>query len=192
MTGFTKLLLLSLMMVAGAGAGFAQVQAPNPDAADGLPDVILEEPIMVMENDTGDFDNFMRSDNPSPTDPFIPNQAVLDILEEDGKAALKASLIAAFEYRTNGFEHRTRVFNYQYQTSKVIFGMVILIVAMGMYFSWMQFRQNPQGDGADSSIELGTTGIKVTSPVLGVIILALSLGFFYLYLVHVYPIFDTF
>jgi hypothetical protein len=32
----------------------------------------------------------------------------------------------------------------------------------------------------------------VSSNVLGVIILALSLAFFYLYLVHVFPISDTF
>jgi len=37
-------------------------------------------------------------------------------------------------------------------------------------------------------LELGQTGLKVSSPVLGVIILVISLAFFYLYLVYVYPI----
>jgi hypothetical protein len=47
------------------------------------------------------------------------------------------------------------------------------------------------GDGgASTSTTLGidATGVKVTSPVLGVIILVLSMGFFYLYLKTVYPI----
>jgi hypothetical protein len=43
-----------------------------------------------------------------------------------------------------------------------------------------------------TSLELSTTGLKVSSPVLGVVILALSLGFFYLYLVYAYPIQEGF
>jgi hypothetical protein len=39
-----------------------------------------------------------------------------------------------------------------------------------------------------TDIEFSGKGIKVSSPVLGVVILAISLGFFYLYLRHVYPI----
>jgi hypothetical protein len=37
-------------------------------------------------------------------------------------------------------------------------------------------------------LDLSTAGLKVSSPVLGVIILVISLAFFYLYLVYVYPI----
>ncbi|APR79628.1 Hypothetical protein A7982_04975 [Minicystis rosea] len=39
-----------------------------------------------------------------------------------------------------------------------------------------------------SQVELGLSGLKVSSPVLGVLILTLSLGFFYLYLRYVYPV----
>ena len=42
--------------------------------------------------------------------------------------------------------------------------------------------------GLDTSLEASAQGIKVSSPVLGVIILSLSLLFFYLYLSFVYPI----
>ncbi len=41
-------------------------------------------------------------------------------------------------------------------------------------------------------LKAGTGGIEVSSPVLGVIILSLSLLFFYLYLKFVYPIHETF
>jgi hypothetical protein len=37
-------------------------------------------------------------------------------------------------------------------------------------------------------LELGSSGVKLTSPVLGVIVLVVSMGFFYLYLKTVYPI----
>jgi hypothetical protein len=47
-------------------------------------------------------------------------------------------------------------------------------------------------EATSTTLEASATGIKLSSPVLGVIILALSLAFFYLYLVHVYPIEEIF
>lgn len=41
---------------------------------------------------------------------------------------------------------------------------------------------------AATALEIGTSGVKVTSQVLGVIVLVVSMGFFYLYLKTVYPI----
>jgi hypothetical protein len=43
-----------------------------------------------------------------------------------------------------------------------------------------------------TEFEASAKGIKVSSPVLGVIILVISLAFFYLYLVYVYPISEIF
>ena len=43
-----------------------------------------------------------------------------------------------------------------------------------------------------TSFSASATGISVSSPVLGVIILVISLAFFYLYLVYVYPISELF
>jgi hypothetical protein len=45
-----------------------------------------------------------------------------------------------------------------------------------------------QADVVATQLELSTSGIKVTSQVLGVIVLIVSMGFFYLYLKTVYPI----
>lgn len=41
---------------------------------------------------------------------------------------------------------------------------------------------------AATALEIGTSGVKLTSQVLGVIVLVVSMGFFYLYLKTVYPI----
>lgn len=41
---------------------------------------------------------------------------------------------------------------------------------------------------AATALEIGASGVKVTSQVLGVIVLVVSMGFFYLYLKTVYPI----
>lgn len=118
-----------------------------------------------------------------------------EYLDEEGKAMLQASLRAYYEYRIQGFTHRQRVFSWQLLSSKIIFVVVIFLVLTGIYFSWLQFRadmldrqQHEDQEQAVSTIEASSEGIKVSSPVLGVIILVLSLLFFYLYLQYVYPI----
>jgi hypothetical protein len=116
---------------------------------------------------------------------FEPNEETL--------AALQEAVQGYYEYRSNGYMHRQRVFEWQLVSSSVIFAMVVLIVLVGLYFSWLQFRLAMKtGKSETTTLEASQTGFKVSSPVLGVIILTLSLAFFYLYLIYVYPIVDTF
>ena len=145
---------------------------------------------------------------------LAPGEAELLHLDEEGRAALVESLAAYYRYRTSGFEHRRAVFDWQLLSSKVIFAVVILLVTMGVYFSWLQFMASGQGGApgepaAEAAREAGDErkggrlrdltssfkgpgGFEVSSPVLGVVILVISLAFFYLYLVHVYPVTELF
>jgi len=106
--------------------------------------------------------------------------------------------------------HRWRSFNFQYYASIVIFLMVIIIVMTGIVFSGIQFRhtlkklqikekiidainkkdqQTPElVDAMKTELQVSKDGIKLNSSVLGVIILVVSIAFFYLYLIYVYPI----
>lgn len=86
-----------------------------------------------------------------------------------------------------GLSHRQKVLEWQHLSTKIILFVVLTLVGMGLYFAWVQFQRG-ETQNADNKIELSAEGLKISSPVLGVIILALSLGFFYLYLAHVYPI----
>jgi hypothetical protein len=126
-------------------------------------------------------------------------------------------------YRISGFTHRQQVFEWQLLSSKIIFGVVVCLVVVGVYFSAVQFGrgrdtqrrtgsrpaaggpemdpESPAGPrtaapaDADDATELIVSlkeGLKVKSSVLGIVILALALIFFYLYLVHVYPITEVF
>ncbi|CTQ50846.1 hypothetical protein [Jannaschia donghaensis] len=124
--------------------------------------------------------------DPPTTDAGIaPTQDIID--------AYNAAQVAYYSYRTDQLVHRLDVFKWQYLSSQAIFAVVIAVVAVGLYFSWMQFHASNLGrDLGRSDIEASEKGVKISSPVLGVIILALSLGFFYLYLVHVYPISEIF
>jgi hypothetical protein len=81
----------------------------------------------------------------------------------------------------------------------VIFVVVLLLVLAGIYFAAIQFhaglRRRDAADPAhpeETELSLSLKEVKVRSPVLGVIILTISLAFFYLYLVHVYPIRNVF
>jgi hypothetical protein len=71
------------------------------------------------------------------------------------------------------------------------FRLVCKEMGLGLYFAWVQFHAdntNKKIRQEISEVEISMSGIKISSPVLGVIILTLSLAFFYLYLVYVYPI----
>jgi hypothetical protein len=130
------------------------------------------------------------------TSGIAPTAVSPELLGDEGTAALRRALTAYYEYRVTGYEHRQRVFAWQLLSSRIIFVLVIFLVLVGVYFSWLQFRLAMKGGAPfadrpqDTTFEASTTGFKVSSPVLGVIILALSLAFFYLYLLYVYPIND--
>jgi len=99
-----------------------------------------------------------------------------------------------YRYRSHGLEHRKAVFRWQLFSAKLIFAIVVFLVICGIVFAGIQFRvglaKNLDNLGGD--IEMKADGLKVSSPVLGVVILALSLAFFYLYLVFIYPIENVF
>jgi hypothetical protein len=124
--------------------------------------------------------------------------------------AYQKYLAAYYDYQTHSLSYARSVFDWQYKSSIVIFIMVILLVLSGLGFAGIQFAiamrahrmsvvatkdATPQAaSGEDdssslaSTIDLSPQGVKVTSSVIGLLILVVSIGFFYLYLVYVYPI----
>ena len=116
------------------------------------------------------------------------------------KKQYKEALGEYYRYRVSGYRQRQSVFAWQLFSSKFIFLTVLLLVFLGMYFAALQFHAGLKflrkgmldQAGLKTELELSSGHGKVDSPVLGVIILLLSLAFFYLYLVFVYPIHDTF
>jgi hypothetical protein len=114
-------------------------------------------------------------------------------------AAYQEALQAYFAYRKAGYEHRLEVFAWQSLSTIIIFFVVMLLVLCGIGLAANQFRaglRGRSGDGPAPAEEtensLSLSEVKVRSPVLGLIILTISLAFFYLYLVHVYPIRNVF
>ena len=125
---------------------------------------------------------------------LLPNQPPASDLDATTQNSYRAALRAYYAYRVAGYEQRQRTFAWQLRSTKYIFWTVIALVATGVIFAAIQFRVGLRSHTHDvpTQLEASTTGLKVTSPVLGVIILALSLIFFYLYLAFVYPIHEIF
>jgi hypothetical protein len=125
----------------------------------------------------------------------LPSEPPAWLADPETGAAFRAALKEYYAYRISGLQHRRRVFEWQLRSSKVIFATVLILVASGVVFAAVQFYvglKRAVGSRAApervTELDLSTTGVKVSSPILGVIILVISLGFFYLYLVYVYPI----
>jgi hypothetical protein len=155
--------------------------------------------------------------SPDNLEPLMPVAPETELADPAANQGYMNALKGYYQYRIEGYEHRRQVFAWQLFSSKVIFAVVLLLVCSGIYFAALQFhaglkRQSEmhaakrvsaaayagqQGtesvtDPEVTTLSMGTEGIKVSSPVLGVVILTISLAFFYLYLVYVYPISDLF
>ncbi len=105
------------------------------------------------------------------------------------------------EYQLFGLMHRRETLQWNLTSTMIIFWIVIFLVLTGIVFAGLQFYKAmkiKKTGAADPNMNLATEmeasikGIKISSPVLGVIILVISLLFFYLYLVYVYPIDEIF
>jgi hypothetical protein len=152
---------------------------------------------------------------------LLPDASGVEGLDPQTKERYYAAMREYYDYRASGYRHRLLIFEWQFLSSKIIFFVVIFLVLTGVYFSGVQFhsslRRKRAAEPAAASqvsevvktdrggvtqvetavteiteIEASAKGIKVSSPVLGVIILIISFMFFYLYLLFVYPIVDSF
>ncbi|HZQ71155.1 MAG TPA: hypothetical protein VFA68_21700 [Terriglobales bacterium] len=98
------------------------------------------------------------------------------------------------DYLVWSLKHSRRLYIWQFASSIAIFFLVVGLVVVGVYFAALQFFQAMKhplpasSTQADTEIVASLKEFKVKSSVLGVVILTLSMAFFYLYLSQVYPI----
>lgn len=141
------------------------------------------------------FDEIKKEGNSMVAPPVVPFGMSNIEFDEQTRMEFNRSMQEFYAYRSSGYEHRRQVFKWQLYSSKIIFYVVIFLVTIGLFFSGVQFYaayKNNFTNEKVTELSASTSGIKVSSSVLGVIILVLSLLFFYLYLVYVYPISEIF
>lgn len=167
----------------------------------GIPLLFNTNNQMKSNNNSDDFTNFIL---------LIPK-----IPDSDLRKSYKLALISALNYDRSRYDFYTKripnedeIFHFQAFTSKVIFLIVLLVVFFGLSLSALQFYQSTriskqiknatksnnetENEVVEKSVvtnlELTLKGVKISTSVIGLIILIISLAFFYLYLVYVYPI----
>ena len=82
-------------------------------------------------------------------------------------------------------EHRSHVLFLQniYTAITLTIGVIVLLV--GLAFAAIELRQ---GKDSENTIKIGASGLEVSSKFVGIVVLALSLGFSYLFLEKAYPV----
>lgn len=142
-----------------------------------------------------------RSAAPTPTTaPQLPSPEVIDNVQTANStlpatecayadAEVKSECLAAvrenYLYNVAALQHRRASFEWSLTASEIMFFMVLVMVLAGLVFAAIQFRSSAP---TPTDLEISTTGLKVSSSVLGVVILAMSMAFFYVYTRYVYPI----
>ena len=96
------------------------------------------------------------------------------------------------EYNQWALRHAKRAFLWSHISSILIFFIVLIVIGCGLYFSYLQFslalRRPQQIENSTTNMKIGKDGIEISSSIIGLLILMISVVFFYLYLRYVYPI----
>jgi len=108
-------------------------------------------------------------------------------------AAKNAEWDAAYiDYQIWALKHSEKLFFWQHLVSQVISFLAFTMVAIGFYYAGVQFKtaQQHASDAQLQHTEIKATleGFSVKTSALGVVILAMSMAFFFLYLKYVFPI----
>lgn len=111
-------------------------------------------------------------------------------------------------------DYARRGWEWHLMSTQALFAIVLGIVGFGLWITWQQFKRDytgrrrvrraPAADKADAasapapeplpelprpagSIKVGPAGLELTSQIVGLLVLAMSLAFFYFYVKEVYP-----
>ena len=80
---------------------------------------------------------------------------------------------------------RGRAFGWQRLNGVVLFIAALSILVFGFFLTWKEFEKDRE---TPVELEIGATGVKVSSEVIGIVILVIALSFTYLYIDRIYPI----
>lgn len=187
---------------ATSGSGPVQPQAPSSDQT------AAAKP--VQTDNKKSLQPAQKGSKPVATVPSQPAAsttpaACSEVHNELTQDCLKAEK-ARYAYTVGSLENRRQNFEWQLQSTKWIFFVVLVLVASGIAFAGFQLfvvmnamkagsrSRRGTGEGTEPApnlggdIEISPDRIKISSSVLGVVILALAMAFFYLYARYVYPI----
>ena len=136
-----------------------------------------------------------------PQETEAPDTKWKHAIEDDAINKLKGIRQALIDDTIFKLQYTRDVYRWQLISSVLIFVAVLVVVGIGLTLSWMHFRKSfntpllgkdkagSERPAQQSSSEISAPGIKIkiTSSVIGLIILGASIVFLFLYLKFVYP-----
>ncbi len=73
-------------------------------------------------------------------------------------------VMSKFKREIWSYQYEQKLYEWQFISSKIVFGMVILLVVCGMYFSWLQFRHIIQDDDPKEKKRVSKVTTSATHP----------------------------
>ena len=101
----------------------------------------------------------------------------------------RATLIAKYDEQMSLMKADAALYDWQNWASDVMMWIVVAVVVAGVAFSGFQLYVGARlGQKTDGTFEVSATGMKVTSTIVGVLILAMSIAFMLIFVDKVYTI----
>ncbi|WP_336942824.1 hypothetical protein [Acinetobacter modestus] len=168
----------------------------------GIPKDSVSSTILTIPFDSGDSSginkiNVLRIGNPdllvSVPKLNLPNIDTLKngvVIEDKETSELRKSYLKKqIKYTDQLMEKNLAVLEWQLFASNIILWMVVALVFSGILFSAYQLIKGASTkDFGENTAEFDSQKIKVTSSVVGIVVLTISLTFFYLFIKEVYNI----
>lgn len=147
------------------------------------------EVLMVTENSVKN-DQINETPYIQLQEQILELEKEINYLKTDMYKAEASYFVKYYEYLGKKAEINLSQFMWQKMASNWLLFLVIVVVISGVVFSGFQLWKASQIDdfGKSSSIELSVQRIKITSSVVGVIVLSISIVFLYFFLIEVYRI----
>jgi hypothetical protein len=110
--------------------------------------------------------------------------------DPDLRAAYVEAKKKEYEYITKVMELNVEAFNAQRWSAYAILFLVVVVVISGISFSGFQLWKSISVAGVQTNneLELSASKVRITSSVVGIVVLTISLAFLYIYTMQVYQI----
>jgi hypothetical protein len=111
-------------------------------------------------------------------------------IDPDLRSAYLEAKKKEYEYVTKVMELNIEAFNAQRWSAYVILFLVVVVVISGISFSGFQLWKSISVAGVQTTneLELSASKVRITSSVVGIIVLMISLAFLYIYTMQIYQI----
>ncbi len=111
-------------------------------------------------------------------------------IDPDLHAAYVEAKKKEYEYITKVMELNVEAFNAQRWSAYAILFLVVVVVISGISFSGFQLWKSISVAGVQTNneLELSASKVRITSSVVGIVVLTISLAFLYIYTMQVYQI----